>query len=57
MATTMELEAEIKKEPDEDNSANEMDKQTLAAVLLFLKKNNLRVRCCYSCCILTVISH
>ncbi|XP_071823435.1 transcription initiation factor TFIID subunit 5-like [Apostichopus japonicus] len=42
MATTMELEAEIKKEPDEDNSANAMDKQTLAAVLLFLKKNNLR---------------
>lgn len=57
MATTMELEAEIKKEPDEDNSANAMDKQTLAAVLLFLKKNNLRVRCSYSCCILTVISH
>lgn len=37
------MDMEIKKEPGDDGFADSMDKQTLAAVLQFLKKNNLTV--------------
>lgn len=40
MASTMEVE--VKKEPEDETSVEPLDKETLSAVLQFLKKNNLK---------------
>lgn len=37
------MEVEVKKEPEDETSAEPLDKETLSAVLQFLKKNNLKV--------------